>query len=333
MLKTNTISIIGDGAWGTALATVLVGAGHRVAVWGHEPAYLEEMRKTGENKRFLPGIPLPRELAFEPDLAAALGDADLVVNAVPSKFLRAVLARCRGLLRKDATVVSLTKGLEPDTFRRPTELVRELLDTENVAVLSGPSHAEEVARFLPASVVSAADNLETARHVQHAFSTPTFRVYASGDPIGVEIAGAAKNVIALAAGIVVGLGLGDNALAALATRGLAEMSRLGCALGGEPTTFAGLAGMGDLITTCVSPHGRNRAVGIRLAKGETLDAILASIHGVPESVTTTRSLLQLARQHDIPMPITEQTAAVLWQNKNPADAATLLMTRARKDED
>lgn len=333
MATRQAISIIGDGAWGTALALILHKAGNPATIWGYDPAYLAEMRARRENFRFLPGFALPESLAFEPDLARALGAADIVVNAAPSKFLRPVFANAKGLLRPGAVVVSLTKGLDPETLQRPSQVVRECLGAERVAVLSGPSHAEEVARLLPASVVSASDELETARFVQHAFTTPRFRVYASGDATGVEIAGAAKNVIAVASGLVTGMGLGDNAMAALATRGLAEISRLGCALGGEAQTFAGLAGMGDLITTCISPHGRNRLVGIQLAAGKTLAQILEEIPGVPEGVTTTRSLLALADRFGIDMPITAQVAAVLRDGKDPRRALDELMNRAKKDED
>ena len=333
MTKKTNISIIGDGAWGTALALVLHRAGQNAAIWGHEPAYLDAMREQRVNSRFLPGIPIPSEIRFLPDLGEALAHADVAVCAVPSKFLRSVFSNAAGLLKQGATVVSLTKGLEEETLLRPSQLLEQFLETRNIAALSGPSHAEEVARNLPASLVSAAVNVETARFVQHVFSTPNFRVYASSDLIGVEVAGAAKNVIALAAGIVHGLGLGDNALAALATRGLAEMSRLGTALGGEAQTFAGLAGMGDLITTCISPHGRNRAVGIALAEGKSLEQILAAIPGVPEGVTTTRSLLSLAKRIEVDMPITAQAEMVVWEGKDPRQAVADLMTRARKDED
>ena len=327
------VGIIGDGAWGTALALVLHSAGRSVVIWGHDPDYLSEMRERRENRLFLPGVGIPGPIRFDPDLAAVLSWSDLVVNAVPSRFLRGVFAGAGPLHRPGTPIVSLTKGLEPETLQRPSTVLRECLGSVQVTVLSGPSHAEEVANFLPASLVAASDDLEAARGAQRIFSTPRFRVYASRDLAGVEIAGAAKNVIALAAGIVHGMGLGDNALAALATRGLAEMARLGTALGGEAQTFAGLAGMGDLITTCISPHGRNRAVGIELAKGKKLADILAGIPGVPEGVTTTESLLELSRRHGVDMPITEQVAAVLWKGKNPEQAVADLMTRARKDED
>lgn len=331
-MEPKRIAILGDGAWGTAMSTVLAGAGHSVTMWSHDPEYLRAMERSRENTRFLPGIRLPDGLAFEPDMDKAIAAADVVTVAIPSKFLRATLGRAKYALAKEKPFLSLTKGMDADTLELPSEVIRECLGATKVAVLSGPSHAEEVARGLPASLVAASDELATARDVQHIVTTPRFRVYASGDRVGVEIAGATKNVIALAAGIACGMDLGDNALSALATRGMVEMTRLGTAMGGEAATFSGLAGMGDLITTCFSPHGRNRAVGIRLAKGESLEQILASMNGVPESVTTTASVLALAKQHDVDMPITEQVGAVLWQGKNPAQAVHDLMTRAKKDE-
>ncbi len=331
-MEPKRIAMLGDGGWGTAMSTVLAGAGHSVTMWSHDPEYLRAMESSRENTHFLPGIRLPDSLAFEPDMAKALAAADVVAVAIPSKFLRATLSRAGVTLPPEKACLSLTKGMDADTLELPSQVIRECLGAAKVAVLSGPSHAEEVARGLPASLVAASDELATARDVQHIVTTPRFRVYASGDRVGVEIGGATKNVIALAAGIAHGMDLGDNALSALATRGLVEMTRLGTAMGGEAATFSGLAGMGDLITTCFSPHGRNRAVGIRLAKGETLEQILASMNGVPESVTTTASVLALAKQHYVDMPITEQVAAVLWQGKSPVQAVHDLMTRAKKDE-
>ncbi|MCC8166572.1 MAG: NAD(P)-dependent glycerol-3-phosphate dehydrogenase [Planctomycetes bacterium] len=337
MKERNNIAVIGDGAWGTAMALVLESAGHAVTIWGHDPAYLDEMRQSRRNRLFLPDAPLPDGIGFEADLQALLGRSDLVVSAVPSKFLRPVLSGLGGAVDPDTPFLSLTKGFDgsPDgeTFLRPTEVIRELLGVRRVAALSGPSHAEEIARGLPASVVIASDELAIARDLQQVVTTNRFRVYASRDVIGVEIAGAVKNIIALAAGIIHGMGLGDNALAALATRGLAEMTRLGTQLGAEPQTFSGLAGMGDLITTCISPLSRNRYVGEKLAAGESLDAILAGMNGVPESVTTTRLAVGLARRNFVDMPITFQVAGVLWDGKDPCEALEELMTRARKDED
>ncbi|MCD8350524.1 MAG: NAD(P)-dependent glycerol-3-phosphate dehydrogenase [Planctomycetaceae bacterium] len=327
------IAVIGDGAWGTAIALVLHGSGHWIRMWSHDAEYLETMRTTGRNSRFLPTATLPADIDYDPVLAHCLQWADLVVVAVPSKFLRSVLSGGAGALPEETPVLSLTKGFDCETLRRPSEVVRECLGARHVVALSGPSHAEEVARGLPASVVVAAEELETARRIQRIVTTSRFRVYASRDIVGVEVAGAVKNIIALAAGIANGMELGDNTLAALATRGLVEMTRLGVALGGEPSTFSGLAGMGDLITTCVSDFSRNRAVGRRLAKGETLETILASMSGVPESVSTTSLAVSLAKHHHVSMPITEQVAAVLWDGKAPQQALDELMSRARKDED
>ncbi len=325
-------AIIGDGGWGTAMAMVLHSSGKDAVIWGHDRAYIGEMRRTRQNRLFLPGVAIPEGIGFEADPAAALDGAALVVTAVPSKFLRPVLTRIAPAYGRDQQVVSLTKGLDEGTLERPSQAVRECLGAENVVAVSGPSHAEEVSRSLPASVVAASEDLEAARRVQAMLSTPRFRVYASRDIIGVEIAGAVKNVIALAAGIVHGMRLGDNALAALATRGLAEMSRLGVALGGEAATFAGLAGMGDLLTTCYSPHGRNRKVGMLLAEGKSLPDILAGISGVPESVSTTTLALSLADRLGVDMPITREVAAVLWKGKAPEKALDDLMGRAHRDE-
>ena len=329
----NRIGVLGDGAWGTAVALALLGAGREVRIWGHDPGYLDAMNQARLNPLFLPDCELPGALGFEPDIARAVEWADVVVSAIPSKYLRRVYGGGRAFYPASKPIVSLTKGLEPETLLRPSEIIRECLGAERIAVLSGPSHAEEVAKNLPASLVAASERLETARCIQAIFSTPRFRVYASGDVVGVETAGAAKNVIALAAGIAHGLELGDNALAALMTRGLAEITRLGVVLGGEPQTFSGLAGMGDLITTCISPFGRNRQVGVRLAGGESLTGILESIPGIPEGVTTTAGLLGLAREKGVGMPIAEQVALVLWEDKDPERAVNDLMARARKDED
>ena len=327
------IAVIGDGGWGTAMSLVLLSSGHRVRMWSHDAAYLDEMTNTRVNSRFLPTATLPADLGFEADLGGIMQWADMVVSAIPSKFLRPVLSRASGALDKDKPVLSLTKGFDAEALKRPSEVIRECLGARHVVALSGPCHAEEIARGLPASVVVASEELEVARRLQRAVTTPRFRVYASRDIVGVEVAAAVKNVIALAAGLVYGMKLGDNALAALATRGLVEMTRLGVALGGDAATFSGLAGMGDLITTCISAHSRNRQVGTRLAAGEKLEDILAGMTGVPESVTTTSLAVGLAKKHHVAMPITEQVASVLWEGKSPAQALDELMNRARKDED
>ncbi len=332
MAEPTKIAVIGDGGWGTALAIIMNAAGKQTSLWGHDRAYLDEMRGSRQNRLFLPGVGLPLAINIEPNLEKILAWGDIIVSAIPSRYLRSVLSSARGAIGPDVPVVSLTKGLDPDSLERPSEVIRETLGSRRIVALSGPSHAEEVARFLPASVVAASDELEAARQIQHIISTPRFRVYASGDMVGVELAGAVKNVIALAAGIIQGMKLGDNALAAVATRGQVEMTRLGVALGGDPATFSGLAGMGDLITTCVSKHSRNRLVGELLAKGKTIKEIEEEINGVPESIHTTSLVLSLAKKHFIDMPITEQVAAVLWEAKSPADALDDLMNRAKKDE-
>ncbi len=327
------IAILGDGAWATAMGVVLAANGHRPVLWSHDPAYLAEMKATRRNARYLPSAALPAAMDFDPDLRGAIARADMVVSALPSKFLRPVLSAAGALPAPETPVLSLTKGFDAERLERPSGVLRECLGARRVAVLSGPSHAEEVAAGLPASVVVASEDVELAREMQGIVSTSRFRAYAGRDVVGVEVAGAVKNVIALAAGIVHAMGLGDNALSALATRGLAEMKRLGVAMGGDESTFAGLAGMGDLITTCVSPHSRNRRVGELLASGATLDAILANMSGIPESVTTTSLCLRLADRYAVAMPIAFEVGEILWKNKDLRQALHDLMTRTRKDED
>lgn len=332
MSEKEKVAVIGDGSYGTAVALVLHSSGRRTAIWGYDPEYLDVMRRTRENDRYLPGIPLPEGIDFVDDLPEIMRWADLIVTAMPSKFMRPVLSGAHGA-GADKLVLSLTKGLDAVTLQRPSEVVAECLGTNRVVALSGPSHAEEVARGLPASVVVAAEELEAARQAQQIVSTPHFRAYATRDIIGVEVAGALKNVIALAAGLLQGMEMGDSALAALVTRGLAEITRLGVAMGAEPSTFSGLAGLGDLILTCVSPHGRNRRVGMMLAEGKSVQEILESSNSVPESITTTTLAVELARKHGILMPMTEQVAEILLKGKDPRLALEELMTRARKDED
>jgi glycerol-3-phosphate dehydrogenase (NAD(P)+) len=266
------------------------------------------------------------------EIEEAVEDSDLLVVAIPTAFLRETLLEIAGALDRNRPVVSVIKGLENDTFMRPSEIITDVLGSRAVVALSGPSHAEEIARRLPASVVAASGDLALARHVQAIFSTDRFRVYTNLDIIGVELAGALKNVIAIAAGICDGLEYGDNAKSALMTRGLVEMTRFGTTLGAEPSTFVGLAGMGDLITTCMSPYGRNRRVGEQLGRGETLSDILENLGGVAEGVTTTRSVRDLAEQRGIEMPITEEVYQVLFEEKSPVEATDSLMLRPPKSE-
>ncbi len=325
-------AVIGDGGWGTAMAMVLAERGWHVQMWGHDPGYLQEMEKRRVNRLFLPGVRLPEAVSFEPYLASALATAEIIFVAVPTKFLRSVLAQAQPVSISKA-VVSLTKGIEPETLRRPSEIIAEVLKPERVAVLSGPSHAEEVARRLPASVVVAsADNGALAKEVQEAAMTKRFRIYTSDDAVGVELGGALKNVIALAAGICLGLEMGDNALAALITRGLAEITRLAIAMGANPRTLAGLSGMGDLIVTCASVHSRNRRVGVELGRGRRLQDILAETPQVAEGVTTARSAVALAKRHGVEMPICEQVYSVLYEDKPASQAAADLLAREGKAE-
>jgi glycerol-3-phosphate dehydrogenase (NAD(P)+) len=320
-----TMAVLGSGAWGTAVAAHLARLGHAVTLWAARPPSAARLAADRENRRLLPGIPIPPEVAVTADPAVAAADADLWVVAVPTAYLRETLPRLGPA--GGVPVLSLTKGLERGSFRRPTEVIAEVTGAAEVACLSGPSHAEEVGRGLPASVVVASAVPDLAGRVQGWFNGETLRVYTNPDIVGVELAGALKNVIAIAAGISDGLGFGDNAKAALLTRSLVEMARFGVALGGDRETFSGLAGLGDLITTCVSPHGRNRRVGERLGRGEKLADILAGSPTVAEGVPTCRSVYERAGQLGLEMPITAAVHAVLYEGRPPAKAVRDLMTR------
>ena len=325
--------VIGDGSWGTTLAIVLQRAGVATTLWSAFPEQAAEMKAARENKRFLPGIPLPPELGIHADPFSACEGADLAVSVVPTQFLREVSARFEDALMGDVPIVSATKGIEIETFRTPSSILIDVLGQRPMAVLSGPSHAEEVARGLPASVVCGSKDDALALRIQEAFSGDTFRVYTHTDPIGAELGGALKNVIAIAAGTSDGLGLGDNAKAALLTRGMVEMARFGKSLGADPATFFGLAGFGDLVTTCCSQHSRNRRVGEEIGKGRTLQEILAEMDMVAEGVWTTKALFgPEAENTAISMPIAEQVHAVLFEGKDPRTAVTDLMRRAPTGE-
>ena len=332
-------AILGDGAWGTAIALHLArNPEHRVTLWSARPDNARILQERRENVRLLPGVPIPQAVELTADIGQAVARADLWVAAIPTVYLRETLRRVATITTSreptgtDTPVLSLAKGLENTTFRRPTEIIQEVLGVSRVAVLSGPSHAEEVSRGLPTTLVAASADLDLARRLQQCFSTERFRVYTNLDVVGVELAGALKNIVGIAAGISDGLGLGDNAKAALLTRGLVEMARFGVALGAEHGTFFGLAGMGDLITTCISRHGRNRRVGQRLAGGETLDAILADMNMVAEGVYTTRSVHEKAALMGLPMPITTEVYRVLYEGKDPRAAVDDLMLREPKSE-
>jgi glycerol-3-phosphate dehydrogenase (NAD(P)+) len=326
-------AILGAGAWGTAIGVVLSrNPEHRVALWSARYENAAVLREKRENVRLLPGVPIPASVHLTTDIAEASARADLLIAAIPTAHLRETLARVASSIPRAVPALSLVKGIENTTFKRPSEIIADVLGPRPLAVLSGPSHAEEVARGLPTTLVAASDDLGLARWVQQRFATDRFRLYTNLDMVGVELAGALKNTMGIAAGISDSLGFGDNAKAALLTRGLAEMARFGVALGAETQTFWGLAGMGDLITTCFSRHGRNRLVGQRLGRGEKTEAILKSMDMVAEGINTTSSVQARAGRMGIPMPITEEVYRVLFENKDPRAAVSDLMLREPKHE-
>ena len=329
MKEIKKIAVIGDGGWGTALALVLAEQKYDTTLWCAFPEQAEQMRELHENKLYLPGIPLPKELKISADIFSTAENVDLVVSVVPTKFLRTVIRRFEDALPGTVPIVSATKGLEIETFSRPTQIILDELGDRPVCALTGPTHAEEVARKKPASIVAASTDHELAEAVQKVFTCDYLRVYASHDPIGAELGGALKNVIAIAAGISDGLELGDNAKAALLTRGMVEMARFGKRLGARAETFFGLAGFGDLVTTCCSQHSRNRLVGERIGAGETLQEVLGDMKMVAEGVNTTKALFgPESETRDVSMPIAEQVHAILFENKSPYDGVVDLMTRA-----
>lgn len=327
-------AVLSDGGWGTALALVLHGNGHHVRLWGPFPDYLQEMRESRENTRFLPGIPLPADLELVDDLATAVSGVEQIVLAAPSQYLRGLLDKLRQVgLPSETIVVNVAKGIETGTLKRMSEVVEELLGRVRYAAFSGPSHAEEVARGIPTAVVVASRDASIYEAVQAAFSNDFLRVYSSYDITGVELGGALKNVLALAAGVCDGMGFGDNTRAAMMTRGIREMARLGVALGGRAETFSGLSGVGDLIVTCMSQHSRNRYVGEQLGRGRPLAEIIAGMGGkVAEGVATAESAYQLAQRHHVETPIIEQVYAGLYQGRDPREAVRALMSRDGKPE-
>lgn len=325
------ISVIGSGGWGTALAILLNSKNHDVTLWSWQESECASLKKDRENKAFLPGVAIPEGISFTSDLKAAVSSAETVVTVLPSHRMR-VYAKQMAPYAGGKLIVNCTKGLEPETLKTMTECIEEEIPNAAVAALSGPSHAEEVARFIPTAVVAAAKDIKAARKVQDIFMCETFRVYTSTDVLGVEIGGSLKNVIALCAGMVDGIGYGDNTKAALMTRGLVEIIRLGKALGAKPETLMGLAGNGDLIVTCTSMHSRNRRAGILLGKGKTLKETLEEIHMVTEGITSCSAAYDLAHKCGVEMPIVNEAYAVLYKDKNAKRAVLDLMTRDRKEE-
>jgi glycerol-3-phosphate dehydrogenase (NAD(P)+) len=327
------ITVLGSGAMATACSILLAEhADQTVSIWARNADYARDIDVHRENRRLLPGVQIPDTIEITADIDAALANSDYLVAAIPTKFLREALTSLKPSLTASRPVISVIKGIEVGTFMRPSEIIADVLEERAVVALGGPSHAEEIARRLPASVVAASEDVGLAKEVQQLFSTDRFRVYTNRDILGVELAGALKNVIAIAAGICDGLKYGDNAKSALMTRGLVEMTRFGVALGAEPLTFSGLAGMGDLIATCDSNHSRNRHVGERLGRGESLEEILNEMNAVAEGVTTTQSVHALALEQGIEMPITREVYRVLVEGKSPVEATDALMLRPQRGE-
>jgi glycerol-3-phosphate dehydrogenase (NAD(P)+) len=370
--KYEKISIIGDGGMATVLAMLLCEKRDSsaapqndrgrcgiasVRMWGYDRRQLQQIAKNRENKKFLPGYKLPKAIIFEPDDKRIMAGADLIVSAVPCQFMRSVWNRLKSYVPKDVPIVSVAKGIENGTLMRPTQILADILDDgrrtkdpsfvryrglrragerrkTRYAVLSGPTIADEMARKLPATACAASTNGSLAKDIQHIFSNgvPWLRVYTNTDVVGVELAGAMKNIIAIAAGIIDGIKVGDNAKAALLTRGLAEITRLGIAMGAKPQTFAGLTGLGDLVTTCISPKGRNRSFGERIGKGQTLQQAQAATESVIEGIATCKSVVALAAKYGVEMPITQAVYEVLFESKPVQAAIANLMSRRLKAE-
>ena len=338
-----TVTIVGDGAMATVCSILLTQGGHRVRMWGAFEESIEQLLQDREQRRLLPGVKVPPAVQLTANDSQCFNSATMVVSAVPTQYMRTVWQRLRRHLPKELPIISVAKGIENETLLRPTQVIADVLGTQGLqgsvpvcdwplAAISGPNIAAELARYLPATAVAASSDPQLVERVQGVFSTQWFRVYTNPDVIGVELAGAMKNVIAIAAGIIDGLGAGNNAKAALVTRGLVEIRRLGVAMGALAETFNGLAGLGDLITTCVSPEGRNRTVGEQIGKGRKLQQVLESMDSVAEGVPTTRAVYQLAHRYDIEMPITEAVYSVLFEDKDVLHALSDLMTREPKPE-
>ncbi len=329
------ISVLGAGGWGTTLAILLHHNGHQVTLWEYKKNYAKTIHRSRENKIYLPGIKIPKEINIEHSLEESSVNKHMIVIAVPSQFVRGVMHQMKRYDFSNTTFVSVAKGIEKETLLTVSQVIKsELkhLSDSQVGVLSGPSHAEEVSRKIPTAVVAASNDENTAKQIQSAFITSYFRVYSSTDLLGVEYGGALKNVIAVGAGIIDGAKFGDNTKAAIMTRGIAEISRLGIGLGARPETFSGLSGMGDLIVTCMSKHSRNRYVGEQIGKGKKLKDVLKSMQMVAEGVETCRSVHQLSQEHKITTPICSAVYKILFEDRDPIKVTYELMTRDMKPE-
>lgn len=326
------IGILGTGSWGTALGVLLANKGLDVEMWGRNSDQIKDMIESGENKKYLPDIKLPKELKLSSELNKAIDNKDILLFSIPTHGVRETLEKCKPLINENQIIVNVAKGIENDTLMRISEIVREILPKNKYGILSGPSHAEEVALDIPTTVIASAFSKEIAECIQDIFMTSNFRVYTNPDTIGVEIGGALKNIIALSAGISDGLGYGDNTKAALMTRGIFEISRLGERMGASANTFSGLAGIGDLIVTCTSKHSRNRRAGILIGKGYTVEESIEQIGMVVEGIKTTKSAYELAKRKGIDMPITNELYRVLYEGKDVKGSVLDLMGRDKKHE-
>lgn len=326
------VSVLGAGSWGTALAVLLTQNGHETILWSHRQEQAEELANKREHEAKLPGVTLPEELEITADFERALTGRDVLVLAVPSVAVRSTARRMCPYIKQGQLIVNVAKGIEAHTLTTLTDMIEEEIPGAQACVLSGPSHAEEVSRGLPTTCVVGAKKWEIAEYLQNIFMNPIFRVYISPDILGIELGGALKNVIALAAGTADGLGYGDNTKAALITRGIAEISRLGIAMGARADTFYGLSGIGDLIVTCASRHSRNRKAGFLMGQGKTMEEAMAEVNMVVEGVYSAKAGLELSQKYQVEMPIIHQVNKVLFEGKNPAEAVRELMVRDKKIE-
>ena len=326
------IGILGAGSWGTALAILLHDNGHDVTVWSIHEKEVEMLNTTRRHESKLPGVEIPEGILFTTDMKETMSDKDVCVLAVPSPFIRSTCQKMKSYVRAGQIIVNVAKGIEESTLYTLTDIIEEEMPYADACVLSGPSHAEEVSRRLPTTCVVSARTRKTAEYLQSVFVSPVFRVYISPDMLGIELGGALKNVIALAAGTADGLGYGDNTKAALITRGIAEIARLGIKMGGRPETFYGLTGIGDLLVTCASVHSRNRKAGYLMGKGYTMQEAMDEVQMVVEGVYSAKAALTLAQKYQVEMPIVEQVNKVLFENKNAEEAVKELMIRDKKME-
>lgn len=330
------ISIIGAGSFGTAIAVVLGHSGYSITIWAREEEVVEGINQKRFNPEYISDVELPKSVSASYSIKEALKGSEMVVFATPSHALREVAGKAKEFLTGNEIIVSVAKGIEQDTLMTPSQILVDVLEgavlEDQIGILTGPSHAEEVSKFKPTAITASAYSKRAARIIQETFMTPMFRVYLNHDILGAEIGGALKNIMAIAAGIIDGAELGDNAKAALMTRGLHEMKRMGCALGASQDTFSGLTGMGDLIVTCTSEHSRNRYVGYNIGRGKSLDEITSGMNMIAEGVKTAKSVSQWSRRNNVEMPITDAVYKVLFENMDPKDAVNELMTRNAKDE-